>query len=355
MKKNYFLLAAATMMLAACAETDLVNEVQESAPVAIDFDTFANKATRAATDLDDHHNNFAVWGYKNTASDYVFGTSNTVGQLVGADGTYTPKKYWDKAATKYEFYAAAPNTANWTLNANTNAQDDDYFTLTDFTLTGACLDIVSGATPTPASSFKGTADVDLMIARTDNVTNFSNAVELTFNHILSRLNITVKKGSTLATDGAALELTGISVNNLVSNGSFNDLKTGAARWSAASTPADYDINGQTTTVGDDITYYVFQALVIPQDVAYEALNRDGSNVNESTSKPYLQINYTIGGEAYSATYNLASAFGSVSAAVSFLEGKQNTLNITIDADEIEFTASTADWADGQSDDIISVP
>ena len=349
MKKNYFLLAAATMMLAACAETDLVNEVQESAPVAIDFDTFANKATRAATDLGDHHENFAVWGYKNTASDYVFGTSTTVGVTVEADGTYTPKKYWDKAATTYEFYAAAPKTADWTLNANTNAQNDDYFTLADFTLTGACLGIVSGATPTPASSFISTADVDLMIARTANVTNFSNPVELTFNHILSRLNITVKKGSTLTTDGAALELTSISVNNLVSNGSFDGSKTGADRWGAATTPAAYNINGQTTTVADDTTYYVFQALVIPQDVAYEDLERDGSNV--STSKPYLQINYIIGGEAYSATYNLASAFGSTSAAVSFLEGKQNTLNITIDADEIVFTASTADWAAGQSDEI----
>ena len=48
MKKNYFLLAATTMMLAACAQTDVVNEIAvEETPQAIGFETFANKQTRA--------------------------------------------------------------------------------------------------------------------------------------------------------------------------------------------------------------------------------------------------------------------------------------------------------------------
>ena len=38
MKKNYFLLAATTMMFAACAQSDLVNEIAvEETPQAIGF------------------------------------------------------------------------------------------------------------------------------------------------------------------------------------------------------------------------------------------------------------------------------------------------------------------------------
>ena len=98
MKKNYFLLAATTMMFAACAQTDLVNEVvTEEAPQAIGFEGFAEKATRTTENnetsytgkLYDHHNDFSVWAYKNTSTELVFGTDETVGTVVDAkDYTY---------------------------------------------------------------------------------------------------------------------------------------------------------------------------------------------------------------------------------------------------------------------------
>ena len=356
MKKNYFMLALASMMMAACANNDLVDEgVVKETPQAIGFETFANKATRAVvkaensdaittTDLSTHHDYFEVWGYKNTTDTYVFGTSTTVGVKVNsADGTYSPLKFWDKAATKYEFYAAAPYNKGWKLNVG-STQAEDYFTLTDFVLNGFCLDVVGGTDPSPANTFKGTDDVDLMIASAAPVTSFTDDVSLTFNHILSRLNITVKKGSTLADNSIKLEIKEVSVHNLVSNGSFDESVTTGHRWSDATTPANYDISGKAVSeVVNSNTYYVLQALVIPQDVDFAALKRDGSDADDSTSKPYIYIKYEIGGENYEAYYNLADAFGATSGSISFKEGYQNTLNITIDADLITFTATAFDW------------
>lgn len=365
MKKNYFLLAASTMMFAACAQTDMVNEVvTEEAPQTIEFEPFANKATRAdetaensnattKTAFSTHHENFLVWGYKDTeTTKYVFGTATNTGQIVDSDGTYTPKKYWDKAATAYEFYAAAPNNAKWTLNANTGDQDDDYFTYADFKLTGTTLPLYVGTAPT--NSFKNVDDVDLMIASPAQVTSFTNNVALNFNHILSRLNITVTKGTNITNSSTKLEIKSISVNNLVCKGTFNESDTEGHRWDVGATPVDYDVDGVAVSeVEARKTYYIYQTLIIPQDVTLEELERNGSDVDEN-SKPYIYIHYEIGGEKYEATINLAAAFGAKAddrnatngveyQVVSFNEGYQNTLNITIDSDEITFTPNVFDW------------
>ena len=366
MKKNYFLLAASTMMFAACAQTDLVNEVvTEEAPQAIEFEPFANKATRAdetaenstattKTSFSAHHDNFLVWGYKDTeTTKYVFGTANNAGQIVNADGTYTPKKYWDKAATAYEFYAAAPNNTKWTLNANTGDQDDDYFTYADFKLTGTTLPLVVGTAPT--NSFESVDDVDLMIASPAKVTSFTNNVALNFNHILSRLNITVTKGTNITNSRTTLEIISISVNNLVCKGTFDESVSTGHRWNVGTTPEDYDVAGvDVSEVEAGKTYYIYQTLIIPQDVTLEELERNGSDVNVTNSEPYIYIHYEIGGEKYEATINLAAAFGAKAddgdatngveyQVVSFKEGYQNTLNITIDSDEIKFTPNVFDW------------
>ena len=358
MKKNYLFLAAAATMFTACVQNDLVSEMPQETPQAISFETFANKQTRAASEAENstatdlnllsvHHDNYVVWGYKNTATNYVFGTSTSSGEVVNSnDNTYTNTKYWDKAASKYEFYAAAPNNGKWVLNAkDTDNQADDYFTYKDFALTGTSL---TATATTPETSFKSVSaeDCDLMIASAEPVTNIPSIVQLKFNHILSRLNITVKKGSNIK-NSDVLKLTSISVNNLVKNGTFTEsaaVKAGTTtRWSAATTPEEYDINGNPLDNVTTTATYVFQALVIPQFVEYEAPKRDGTDINETTSAPYIVLNYTIDDEPYKAVYNLAKAFGSTSAPIAFNEGYQNTLNITIDAEEIVFTAHAFVW------------
>lgn len=401
MKKNYFMLAAATMMFAACAETDLVNEIAvEETPQAISFETFANKATRAddetpetpatpaeptaenstagySGDLSSHHESFTVWGYKNVSNDKVFN---------GVTVSYDDEKqvwdyvtnvvsavYWDKAASKYEFYAAAPTKADfWTLNPNTAGdQADDYFTTADFTVQShnAADSYVESST----QSFKQVNNAeDLMIAEKTTVnkptnSTFSGDVPLNFIHILSRLNVTVK------TSIADVTVTKIEVGNINSKGTFSEyvqglteasIKAGTTqRWNLVEAITD-DAAG-TTTPAPVISYInrtskaltkdanaiiAIEALVMPQIAGTEKIDIDATTFTGKV-EPYLYIEYKINNEVYKRAYNLADVFnGETDTTLAFNEGWQNTLNLTIGGDKISFTTSVALWEESATNE-----
>lgn len=359
MKKSYFLMAAAATMFAACSQNDVLNEVQvQEEAQAIGFSTYSSKATRAennntavnTTNLETHHKTFKVWGYKNTYAEYVFG-----GVRVSADDagnwTYSPKKYWDKAATSYQFYAAAPDNGLWQLSSNTTAQDDDYFYISSFELQGTSL-----AHTSHQSSFESVADCDLMIASPCSMdrTMYGNDVQLAFNHILSRLNVKVKKGTNLANNNEELNITSFKVYKLKNAGSFNEgaslmgesIPAGTTkRWTTVA--SEYEVAGNAlngVTAAQVDNQYIFQALVIPQEAANQNIDRNGSS---DETAPYFTIEYTIGSgvnaEPYSATFNLAAAFAQ--SPLRLCEGYENTLTLTIDAETIVFDASVYEWTD----------
>lgn len=349
------MLAAAALMFAACAQFDTVNEVPESEPQAIGFETFANLPTKAnpenstvtdVNDLSTHHGSFIVWGYKNVATDYVFD-----GVVITHDGSAwdyenaSDKKYWDKAATSYEFYAAAPYIAGWELQEKTAAQDDNYFTIDNVELKDETL-----ASTSFVESLAGlTSNKDLMIANRNNVVKakFGQDVQFEFYHILSRLNITVNKKNTL-THTVVLE--SISVKDLLNIANFDESKPittagSTERWTKTANKGN--LTGKALPEVTTSAQHVLQSLVIPQNVAYQNVNRDGSTVETA---PYLYIEYTINGEPFKATYNLANAFGlTADGNIPFNEGWQNNLNITIDAAEITFAANAFVWANSDED------
>ena len=90
----------------------------------------------------------------------------------------------------------------------------------------------------------------------------------------------------------------------------------------------------------------------PQIVETENVKADGTG---TINKPYLKINYTIwnnaktDGQTYEAYYNLATVLTKTSTSeasnTAFNEGWQNTLNITISPDKIDFDPNVALWAD----------
>ena len=349
-------MAAAATMFAACSQNEVLNEVQvQDEAQAIGFSTYSGKTTRAennkdavnTTNLEAHHETFKVWGYKNTHTDYVFGGGQVKAYGAG-NWTYDPKKYWDKGAKTYEFYAAAPDNGLWNLSSNTTAQNDDYFYITSFELQGTSL-----AHPTHQYSFESVTDCDLMIAspcsmdRSKYATSSpASKVELKFNHILSRLNVTVNKGANIKDE--TLNITSFKVYKLKNAGSFDEnadlegatLANGTTkRWTP--TTSEYEIEGNqfsNVAVNNAGNQYIFQSLVIPQVAVSQSIDRDGSSVETA---PYFTIEYTIGGEPFSATYNLAAAFAKEGLAL--CEGYENTLHLTIDAETIVFDASVYEW------------
>jgi len=183
-------------------------------------------------------------------------------------------------------------------------------------------------------------------------------VNLEFNHILSRLNVLVQKGTN--TQNSTVSLMELKVYGMMNKGSFNEkpnnltsaqLEAGTiARWATpvvdgTYVPSAITLNGVTTT-----PQYVLETLIIPQNVEYQEIDASGSSTE---TEPYVYIKYSIDGEEFFGYYNLAAAFNATAddagtpedeSIVPFNEGWQNNLTITINPAEIEFDAEVFNWA-----------
>ena len=361
MKKNYFLLAATTMMFAACAQTDMVNEVvTEEAPQAIEFETFANKITKAGTgtELNTHHETFYVWGYKNVAGNdiCVFYKQNVKWNAESKNTVtkweYTPIRYWDKTATSYEFYAATPTDESWdivtsTIDPTTSAPTSTplaaanyYLTLTGFTLTDHDATVQSSRGTEISSFNKSSINKDLMVATSET----KNAlVDFTFKHILSRLNVTVSKTSDF--DEETITIKDFKVINLKNKGNYTHKAT--STWALATDAESMTYTTDAECVVAEDAQYLLQSLVIPQSAAYvKTFATNGENVD--TTNPYIYIEYTIGAsgqtETFKVYYNLADVFNSDKEEdIEFAEGNQYTLKITIEPNIISFSGDVDNW------------
>lgn len=419
MKKYLFILATAAIV-ASCSSNDSFKEIN-TPDEAIGFSTITGKLTRAENSsatvkhsLGRYHNSFKVWSSKtvNTTTSVVFAgqtvnaTLTTAEELYDAEGAithnagldgavttsnqnpatqtnyteeeaaaynatlagavkagdikteavydwaYTPVVFWDKSATSYSFNAAAPAGLSWTF-AN------DKISLDNFSVDGTS--IAASTTIDPKAIFPNSKDIMISEDIDSWSTYTSTPVNLSFIHILSRLNIGVAKSASLS--GHVVKLNSITVYNLNSNGKFEENKANAtastpggyARWSAPSEgQSRFTTPGKgysTETVLTTDFNYVYQTLAIPQQVDYEAgILLNGSNAS-TTSKPYLNISYSIyNGETklddYSYTYNLADMFNGDGndTNVIFGEGWMNTLKITINPIAIDFDADVYEWA-----------
>ena len=361
---------AAMALLAACSTNDEIQTPQQEVS-SIDFATYAPTMTRAAensssdtrNDLSDHHTTFKVWGNK------TVGTTTTPvfdGQEVSysdSKWTYDPVRYWDKTA-RYNFYAVAP-AKNGTSDINWIFSNGN-FSLSDFTLTGKSLSVSASNDVEAGASFRD-VDIDLMLAH--DITNYRNygTVALEFDHILSRFNIGVK--ATSPNQNHTITVNEVKVFNLKMKGDFTEKTTGLAddelkngttkRWSSTPEPSTSGVGYSYESGTQDFTTekFVYRALVIPQEVAYENLPLSGP-LYTSTAKPYLMVKYTMNygnntTETFTSYYNLAAAFGKTSGqSLPFNEGWMNTLHITLGPETIEFSGQVNEFA---AQPIVNIP
>lgn len=357
MKKSVLFLATAAIF-AACTN-DSVRENIADDQVEIGFSTYIQKPVASKADnstatevnsLSDYHTTFVVNGYKTIGSNNESVFVNQRVEYVSGAWTYSPKKIWDKSASGYSFFAAAPATG-WTYA-------DGKYKYTNFSLSGNSL---SPTTELNAAAVFGAEDLMIATDVTDYKTYESTPVNFSFNHILSRLNIAVKC-SGFGTDYNVL-LKEVKVYNMTSNGSFNEaaelgtdvLANGTIkRWSVASTPAKYTEGvGYADATGlaiDETPKYVYQALIIPQEVAYAAdVDLAGTGLS-AESAPYLNIKYTVNGENFNYFYNLADMFNGAESdeSIKFCEGWQNNLTINIGMAEINFDAQVYEWVNKET-------
>lgn len=372
------MLAAAALMFAACAQFDTVNEVPESEPQAIGFDTYAQLPTRATENtsssdyspaLETHHTTFKVWASKQLADNSyvdVYATPGTV-SYAASKWTASPLKYWDKSASNYQFYAAAPSAMDWAYNESV-ADDGStgYITLTSaYSLEGTTNDNIATRSIALKNTWLGSSgnDKDLMIAAACKVVNATynkpepDAVGLNFIHILSKLNIAV---STTEANVVLKALNVCGLNN--TSASFNEntdidgdtdfdnddmtaLQSGShKRWATASGSYTLGLGDELALIKDASAVYTHEYLVMPQ---LQTRQDDCKGLGtEPAHDAYIYIEYTLGGELYKTYYGLAEAFAiDKGSALPFNEGWQNTLTITIQPDAIVFTGKVAVWGD----------
>ncbi len=352
MKKSILLLATAALF-AACASDSVRENIAED-QVEIGFSTYIQKPVASKADnstaenlnnLEAYHKNFVVNGFKTVATTETQVFANQSVTYADSKWGYSPVSYWDKSASKYSFYAAAPQTASWEFD-----EDGKYYTISGFVASGKSLALATLDAPNAAAVFGAE---DLMIATDiDEHTTFTTtAVNFTFNHILSRFNIAI---STTIEDGT-VTLKSLTVNGIANTGSFDESEEDAAqagstaRWTASGSATLTAVKGKddAEVVVNKGKQFVYQGLVIPQTAAYESIKLDGTS--EETA-PYLNIQYTIktgesNEQSYNYYYNLADLFGATAETpLAFNEGWQNNLYITIGAAAINFDAQVYEWA-----------
>ena len=195
MKKNLFLIGLAAMGLAltACNSDETVEMAKGN---AIGFKTFVNNSTRVANDeTTDGLKSFKVWGLMNkgdntgTPFDGVVVSKNA--QNVW---TYTPPVYWEKGYA-YSFVALAPNDA-YTFTAPTAINTWGSLTFNN-----------------------GTGETDLIYATAKQSTVTGDvcplSVNLTFNHMLSRVRFQFENGML---DGSKLTVSNVKINDAYTSG-----------------------------------------------------------------------------------------------------------------------------------------
>ena len=341
--RKYLLLIATAAIVASCAKTDSINEVNE---VEIDFEkAYIDNVTKAiykgpyTTDnFSRSGNTMGVFGWKNvtkdgnTSDDAIF-----TDEAVSHDGTnwsYSPKRYWDSNANHYKFFAYAPHSGDFTGTVAMATPVASAFSITGFT-----------------QSTTVAQQVDLLVdleSRKEDQTNKSTAatkpkVGFAFNHILSNVNFKMGVSTALKGDNQSnpVAVQSVEVKGVYINGTYSYANSAwgwSSRTSTSPFAATLKNNNTVVFASDELTATaadvpgLVNMLLIPGSV----------------SGYTITINYTIGTEAFEKTINLTDfKNGNNAADASWAIATKYTYVLTIGPDPIEFDAtSITDWGTG---------
>ena len=264
MRKDYFLLLAATAAFAACTSNDTFKEIVDE-DVTIGFNgVYVGNNTRAEISTDwmqQDGKQFGVYGYKtlnNTTTDLFINEPVTYSGTT-SDWTHPTVRFWDKGAENaYNFYAYAPykndGTMTWT-STGFQFTNIPIIKKIDPTTTSDADDIVV------ATAQEGFDYADCASQHTSASLNHSNHegfVPFTFNHILSKLCFQVKtniskKSAVFTVKKIEIDFPSMKSGKSVSwtQGAKNNVTTGVTAYGTA---ADDYVNKDGTWDNDLVIY-----------------------------------------------------------------------------------------------------
>lgn len=414
MKKSCLILIAAAAMLAACSDSDTYKSVvkEQNTVQTLSFSAYADKVTRGSnsTALNDFYTVFGVYGWKTVdgavVTNPVFSNHpneyfvNDVKGDVVYDGTdekpsqewaittfslpawfYEDVRYWDKMADKYEFFAIAPYeaTPTYTVNPGDNniaiaTSSAKYDIETEKNLA------LQGTSPVPQAELAYSGfNKDYMIADkkvvTPRGTVTTEDVQLVFHHILTKLNVRIKKSDNFIGQ-QVLKVNKLKIANLAREGYFEYNTNMTTNGWTKSEKYDIDITTEypiaNATPNFNNNYWI-ETLIFPQS---SQCMLPGAQANANgLSNLYLYIQYQIGTDVFNAYYDLAYVFDNALAPTvatsydasdekviegikeigdpktynndggefEFKQGSQYNLTLTIGPDPIHFDAEVFEW------------
>ena len=382
MKKSYLILAAAATILASCVETEKINnDLKNENPTVIGFNTFSEKATRAAQDLnlETYHQTFAVWSTKKSNNDatlapeVVFNGDDAndiitfkADKMEPNNWTYSPYRYWDKQAT-YTFVAVAPNADIVKYNTPDDVANNEGTYVTakaaGYTLVGQNLQSsVAPAEEEIRVGFTGgdEKDTDLMTATKitqDGATGAEGNVNLEFKHILAKLNIAIAKDEMF--NNVKILIKSVKVVGLDDNGTYEEsISDTQSAWHSAASGADYELSWANadgiellaSEANNNVKFlYFIESLVMPQEIEEYTVDDQGAYVKGEK----LIIDYTIvsstgdpeNPRVENFNYMLKLNDGEKMVFENFREKNNYTIFLTVRPNIITFDATTDAWTD----------
>lgn len=344
------------MALSACSDNEKINGSDE---MEIGFNNaLIGKQTRNAGEmttatLATDGNTMEVWGWKtyNGTETQVFKEQevkyNKNSKQSTTNWEYTPIKYWDKAASKYAFYAVAPNSTKWDISAAKKIS---------LSLAGEELvQILEDKNGASAVASGDAEAIDYLVATkiegkpTDLA---ANDVAFTFNHILSKFEVFVMTTEefTKATY-PNIELTKLSVQleGMLPNyaqGTEGVVTASGDAWSGtAMASGDY-----TCFKADGTNITNLKLTQTAQSLAKYLVAPTAANTSYK-DKFLVSVEYTIN---YSATESehFVSEDNKIANLTKFEQDTYNTLTVTVGPQAIYFDVLTVNgFEDGENADI----
>ena len=265
MKKLFIMgLAAMGLALTACNSDETVEMAKGN---AIGFKTFVNNSTRATDTEESNFTAFKVWG--KMSKDNQTGTPFD-GVVVSKDAQkgwiYTTPVYWENGYS-YSFVALAPVDA-FTMTAPTAYQNYGSIKFDNDAKAGET-DLVYAA--------KDCGEVTVAANKCP------NAVNLTFNHMLSRVRFQFKNAMD---DGSTLTVTDVKITNAYKSGTaelkavFNDLA-----WVTDEATGELAFDNATTIkFAQDASCVTGHKYMIPATEAYQVTFKVTRNHNGVTDE-----------------------------------------------------------------------
>lgn len=287
MKTKYFLLAAAAVAFAACSNNESDNQVQNFDNV-IRLSSSLGTTTRATNNL--LETNFdagtkvkvqvtdkATSGAISYAPvDYTVGTSGSL--------SVTPAQYYPASGSSVDIYAYYPSDATADFSVETDQSSDNAYKTSDLMYAS-----ITGITKTSTDEQR----------------------KLTFNHLLSKIVVTLAKGTGMTDD--EINAATVTLKDVIYKGTFtasNGTFTAAANEAANKVDIVIASNAGTTARA---------AIVVPQSVASKTLE------------------IAIGGNKKEY---------SIPAGTTFSAGKVYSYTVTLAKTGITVTSSIGAWTDG---------